>query len=68
MKKNMGAVDRVVRLILVALIVVLYFTKVISGVLAIVLGIIAVIFLVTGIIGFCGLYVPLKLSTRKDQQ
>jgi hypothetical protein len=65
MKKNMGSVDRIVRLVLVALVAVLYFTNVISGTLALILGILAVVFLVTSLISFCPLYVPFKISTRK---
>ena len=65
MNKNMGTIDRVVRLIAVAIIAVLYFTGQISGTVAIVLGIIAAAFLVTSLIGWCPVYVPLKLSTKK---
>ena len=65
MKTNMGIIDRIVRLIAVAVVAGLYFTGQISGTVAIVLGILAVIFLVTSLIGFCPLYAPLKLSTKK---
>ena len=65
MKKNMGTVDRSIRTLLALAIIILYLTKMISGVAAIILGIFAVIFLLTSFIGFCPLYVPLKLSTRK---
>ena len=65
MKKNMGSLDRIIRLILVALVAVLYFTNVISGTLALILGILAVVFLITSLISFCPLYVPFKISTRK---
>ena len=65
MKKNMGSVDRIIRLVLVALVAVLYFTNVISGTLALILGILAVVFLITSLISFCPLYVPFKISTRK---
>lgn len=69
MKKNMGIVDRTVRLIAVAIIAALYFTGQISGTAAIILGIIAVAFLLTSLIGWCPVYIPLKLSTKKaDQQ
>jgi hypothetical protein len=60
----MGTIDRSIRLTLAAVVVVLYLTGVISGVWAIILGVLAVIFVVTGLIGFCPLYAPLKLSTR----
>ena len=65
MTKNMGTVDRVIRVIFAVAVAVLYFTGVISGTLAIILGILAAIFLLTSIIGFCPLYVPFKLSTTR---
>jgi hypothetical protein len=66
MKKNMGNADRIIRLIIAAIIAVLYFTGQISGTLAIILGIIAIAFLVTSIIGWCPIYVPFKISTCKQ--
>lgn len=63
MKQNMGSLDRLIRTLLAVLIVILYFTGQITGLAAIVLGIVAVIFLATSLIGFCPLYVPLKIST-----
>lgn len=63
---NMGAVDRAVRLVIAAAIAVIYFTGAISGLTAIILGIIAVVFVLTSVVGFCPLYPPLGLSTRKQ--
>ncbi|MFO7816057.1 MAG: DUF2892 domain-containing protein [Desulfovibrionales bacterium] len=65
-KKNMGTLDRVIRLLIVAVIVVLYFTGNISGLAAIILGILAVVFVATSLVGFCPLYHPFGLSTRKQ--
>ena len=65
MTKNLGTVDRIIRFVAAVVIGILYFTGVISGMLAIVLGVLAVILLVTSIIGFCPLYAPFKLSTIK---
>jgi glucose uptake protein GlcU len=65
MVKNMGTVDRIVRVVVAALIAVLYFTNVISGTLAVILGIVALIFLATGVVGFCPLYALFKFSTLK---
>ena len=65
MTKNLGTVDRIIRFVAAVVIGILYFTGVISGTLAIVLGVLAVILLVTSIIGFCPLYAPFKLSTIK---
>jgi Na+(H+)/acetate symporter ActP len=67
MKQNMGTVDRIVRVVLALVVAVLYLTGQLSGLAAILLGVLAVIFLVTSAIGFCPLYVPFKLSTRKRQ-
>lgn len=65
MKKNMGSMDKGIRILLAVLIAILYFTNQITGVAAIVLGIFAVVFLLTSFVGFCPLYVPFKLSTLK---
>lgn len=65
MKKNMGLVDRMIRFVLAVVIIVLYFTKLITGTAAIILGILAVVFLLTSLIGICPLYVPFKISTTK---
>lgn len=67
MKKNMGTIDRTVRILLAILIAVLYFTNQISGIAAVILGIFAIVFLLTSFMGFCPLYVPLKLSTIKKK-
>ncbi len=67
MKQNMGSIDKVVRVLVAAVIAVLYFTNQITGTAAIILGIFAVVFLLTSAIGFCPLYLPLKLSTIKKK-
>ncbi|WP_428635225.1 YgaP family membrane protein [Sedimenticola sp.] len=64
MKANMGTVDRVIRLIVVVIIAALYFTNQISGLALIILGVIAVAFLVTSLIGWCPLYAPFGISTK----
>lgn len=64
MKKNMGTVDRLLRVLIAAVVGILYFTDQISGTAAIILGILAVIFLLTSLVGFCPLYAPFRLSTR----
>lgn len=65
MKKNMGLFDRILRIVVAVIIAVLYFTKVLTGTLGIVLIVLAGIFLLTGIIGFCPLYVPFGINSRK---
>ena len=65
MKKNMGAADRTIRVLFAALLGILIFAGQIVGVTAIILGIVAIVFLLTSAVGFCPLYVPLKRSTIK---
>jgi hypothetical protein len=67
MKQNMGTVDKVIRTLVAAVVVILYFTHVISGTLAIVLLILAGIFVVTSFLGFCPLYLPFGLNTGKKE-
>lgn len=67
MKKNMGTIDRTIRVLLAVVVAILYFTNSITGTVAIILGIFAIIFIITSFIGFCPLYVPFKLSTKKKQ-
>lgn len=61
--KNESRLDRIIRVIAAIVIAVLYFTGVISGTWAIVLGVLGAILLVTGLIGFCPLYKLLGIST-----
>ena len=65
MTKNLSTVDRIVRVVIALAVAILYFTNVITGVLAIVLGILAVVLLATAVVGFCPLYAPFNFSTLK---
>lgn len=63
MKKNMGNSDRIIRLLIAAVIAVLYFTNILTGTLGIVLLVIAGIFTLTSLVGFCPLYKLVGLNT-----
>jgi len=67
MKKNMGDADRIIRTIVAIVIAALLLTGQVSGVLAIVLGIVAVAFVATSLISWCPTYVPFDISTRKGE-
>jgi fatty acid desaturase len=67
MKKNMGSADRVIRMMLAALVAVLYFTNVISGTTAIILAVLAIVFVATSLMSFCPLYLPFGLSTLRKK-
>jgi len=68
MKKNMGTIDKVVRILVAIVIAGLYFANIISGTVAIILLILAGIFILTSFMSFCPLYLPFGLSTRKKGQ
>lgn len=68
MKQNMGTADKVVRIIAAIVIAVLYFTHQISGTAAIILLVLAGIFIVTSFMSFCPLYLLFGISTRKNEK
>lgn len=61
----MGTADKAIRILIAVVIAALYFTNVISGTLAIILGILAVVFVLTSFISFCPLYLPFGINTSK---
>lgn len=63
MKKNMGGTDRVIRLLVAAVVAILYFTNIITGTFAIVLLVLAGVFVLTSLISFCPLYRIFGIST-----
>ena len=65
MKKNMGGLDRIIRLAVAVVVAVLYFTGVIEGTLAYVLMALATIFVLTSFVSFCPLYALFGLNTCK---
>ena len=63
----MGAADRAIRLLLVALVAILYFTDNITGTAAIILGILAVVFMFTSFTGFCPMgFILKKLGVKES--
>lgn len=68
MKKNMGVTDSVIRMLIAVVILSLYLAGIINGTLAIILLAVAIIFILTGLIGFCPLYLPFGISTRKKNK
>lgn len=68
MKKNMGSADRIIRILIAIVIAVLFFTNIISGILGIVLLVLAGVFVLTSFISFCPLYTLFGInSCPKDK-
>ena len=68
MKKNMGSIDKAIRILVAIVIAVLYFTNQISGTMAIIGLILAAVFVLTSFMGSCPLYLPFGISTRKKSE
>ena len=68
MKKNMGIADKVIRVIIAAVILTLYFTNVISGTLGIVLIVLSGVFILTSLVSFCPLYSIFGISSKSAKQ
>ena len=67
MKKNMGSVDKVIRILVAVVFVVLFFAKVVTGTLGIILLVLAAVFVLTSLISFCPSYWPFGISTAKKK-
>lgn len=66
MKQNIGTADKIIRMIIAIIVGVLIFTGAIKGTAALVLGILAAVFVLTALAGTCPLYIPFKISTKKQ--
>ncbi|MDD2798358.1 MAG: DUF2892 domain-containing protein [Bacteroidales bacterium] len=67
MKTNVGTIDKVVRFLVAVVIIGLYFANVISGTIAIIGLVLAIVFILTGLISFCPLYLPFGINTGKKK-
>ena len=67
MKKNMGTMDGVIRILIAVIIAFLYFFNIINGTMGIILVGVAVVFLITGLLSFCPLYFLLRFKTIRTK-
>ena len=67
MKKNMGLIDRIIRILVAVVVVSLYFTNVLTETLAVILLILAGVFVLTSLISFCPLYLPFGIKTFRKK-
>ena len=67
MKKNMGTIDKVIRILVAVVVAVLYFTHVVSGTLGIILLVVAGILVITSFISFCPLWALFGINTAKKE-
>lgn len=67
MKKNMSIADRSIRTIVAVVFFLLYATEVVTGTLGIILMVLAVVFVLTSLVGYCPLYTPFGIRTLKTK-
>ncbi len=65
--KNMGKADKIIRLLIAVVVTILFLNQVITGVLGIVLVVLAGVFVLTSLIGTCPLYLPFKINTNRKK-
>ena len=63
MKQNMGGADRIIRILIAAVLAYLYFSGTVTGILGLVLVVIAGVFVLTSLVGFCPLYTLVGVNT-----
>lgn len=63
MKNNIGSIDKIVRFIIAAVIVLLFFTNIITGTLGIILLVLAGVLVITSFLSFCPLYTLFGANT-----
>jgi len=67
MKKNMSTTDRIIRVLVAALLAYLYFSGIVGGALGIILLVVGIVFLLASIVAFCPLYTLFGFKTRKKE-
>ncbi len=63
MKKNMGSLDRGIRIAIAVIFAILFATGIVTGVLGTILLIVGGVFLVTSVVSFCPLYTLIGVNT-----
>lgn len=63
MQKNMSSADRLIRIVLAAVMAALYFTHTVTGTIGLVLVVLAGVFTLTSLISYCPLYSIFGIST-----
>jgi hypothetical protein len=67
MKRNMSNIDRIIRVLIAAVLAYLFFGGIVTGALGVVLLVLGAVLLLTAVIAVCPLYLPLKFSTYKGE-
>ena len=68
MKKNVGSTDKIIRIVIAAVMAYLYFSGTLTGTAGIIALVVGIAAMLTGLFGFCGLYSIIGVNTCKVKQ
>jgi len=68
MKTNMGNIDKVIRIVAAILVAYLVYTDFLVGIPAIILSVLAIVFVLTSMVGVCPLYLSLGINTKRNKK
>ena len=68
MKKNMGSNDKLIRLMVAIVLIILYYKSILVGTLGIIALILAFVLTITSLVSFCPLYTLLGINTCKKEE
>jgi len=68
MKKNLGSSDKLVRLLISVVLIVLFYTEVLTGTLGIIALVLALVLAITSLVSFCPMYALLGINTCKNKE
>jgi len=68
MKNNMSSYDKLIRLGLSIVLIILYYKQVVAGTIGIICLVVALVLTITSLIGFCPIYKILGINTRKTEK
>ncbi len=63
MKKNMGNIDKAIRIVIALIVGTLFYTDIITGTIGIILLVLSAVFVLTSLLSICPIYSILGLST-----
>ena len=66
MKRNMGVIDRIIRLVIAIVLISLFASGILAGTIGTILLIIAIVFALTSVVGFCPMYTIFRIKSKKE--
>jgi hypothetical protein len=68
MKKNVGSIDKIIRLLLAAFFIILFVLNLVSGIFGYILLVLAVILILTSLFSFCPIWMIFGVKTCKTKE